>query len=374
MKDLPSSLFRERIDPQSGVRSFYLNEILAPVQQHFYFVNASVDAAEENLWFTCAWPPSKPKTLARVSLDPAKTEFQHYPQAAPDTAQPLLSPEGGLWFGSGHALFHLEPSGETREIFRLPESFVSGRRVDALATHLSLSADGRFLLLDGSVGNESFVGTVELASGEFDHLCTFPQRHDHAQFSPTHPTRFVLARDQQTDPVSGRFLHHRQRSWLMDLEDPGLYQCLNPKHRCSPFFGACHEWWAPDGVFCYIDYEQGGFELDLEVGGEPVQVWSEPLCHAHCSRERRYWCADESPYYWHERPCKVLFYDRETQKRVEIESAMDRPLPGVTGVRGLYHIDPHPQFSPQDSWIVYTATPEGRPTVALSSVEELNAL
>lgn len=365
-------LFDERIDPVSGVRSFYLKEIIAPVQQHFYFISDSVDAEEQNLWITCAWPPSKPQTLARVSLDPSNPEFVHYPQAAYDSARPLISPQGGIWFGVGPRIFHMDKAGQTEEIFCLPADYIDGRQLWDVATHLTLSADGRYLLLDGGVGNQWFVGTADIQTGEFRLLREFPSRHNHGQFSPTDPKRFLIARDQKADVVSGRFLHHAQRTWLMNLNTTE-YRCLNPEHRCYPYHGACHEWWSRDGWLCYIDYDEGTYEMNVDTG-EKNHLWTEPVCHAHCDASRRYWCADQSPYYWKERPCQVLFYDRETGKRLEIESAMDQPIPHIPNVRGLYHVDPHPQFSPQDSWIVYTATPNGRPTVALTELEGLCAM
>jgi len=362
-------LFSEHVDPASGVRSFLLKEILAPVQQHFYFVSDSVNQTEDRLWLTCAWPPSRPQSLAWVSLDPDQPETRHFPQAVPDSARPLLSPQGGVWFGVGPRIFHLEPEGQVEEVFCLPESYIQGRSLDRLATHLTLSADGEYLLLDGSIGNTWFVGTAHLESGEFQLIREFPSHHNHAQFSPVDSSRFLIARDQQTNPVSGQFLHHAQRTWLMNRETDE-YRCVNPDHVCSPYHGACHEWWSRDGWLCYIDYDKGVYEMNVDTG-ERNHLWREPVCHAHCDTTRRYWCADESPYYWNDRPCQVLFLDRETGSRLEIESAMAKPLPHIPNLRGLYHVDPHPQFSPRDQWVVYTSTPQGRPTVALCPVEAL---
>jgi hypothetical protein len=36
--------------------------------------------------------------------------------------------------------------------------------------------------------------------------------------------------------------------------------------------------------------------------------------------------------------------------------------------RDLYHLDPHPRFSPRDRWVVYTSTVRGQVDVALSPV------
>jgi hypothetical protein len=41
--------------------------------------------------------------------------------------------------------------------------------------------------------------------------------------------------------------------------------------------------------------------------------------------------------------------------------------------RRSYHLDPHPQFSPGDSWVVYTTTVRGIIDVALAPVDGVRA-
>jgi len=62
---------------------------------------------------------------------------------------------------------------------------VNKRPVHRLATHLTLSADGRHLLLDGHVGNHWFVGVGDVAGGAVRILKEFPRHMNHGQFSPT---------------------------------------------------------------------------------------------------------------------------------------------------------------------------------------------
>jgi len=107
------------------------------------------------------------------------------------------------------------------------------------------------------------------------------------------------------------------------------------------------------------------------AGGSKTLVWNEPLCRAHCDRTRRHWCGDESPCFWDQKPCKVGLYDRQSGARKEIQSGMAAPPPGNPSARARHHIDPHPQFSPQDRYIVCTATPDGRPTAALCQLVPL---
>ena len=100
---------------------------------------------------------------------------------------------------------------------------------------------------------------------------------------------------------------------------------------------------------------------------EKVHIWKRPLCHTHCDSTRRFWCADQSPYRWETEPCKVLFYDFEAQKETPIVSALPQPA----WSRKAYHIDPHPQFSTSDRYIVYTTTVAEGVTLALCPTSQL---
>jgi hypothetical protein len=360
----PHPHFKVFTDPQSGATSYLLKEVVAPVQQSFYYTQPSLTADERWLWLMAAWPPAPARTLALVSLDPDNPVVRHFPQAQFPTALPLVAPDGGVWFGVGASIHKMDMEGRTACLFTLPEAFIAGRRLDRLATHLSLSADGRYFLLDGSFGTHWFVGTAELASGEFRLIREFDTHHNHALFSPVDPELFSIARDQFTDPSTGKFVHHTERTFLMNVAN-SRYSCINPQFPCSPFHGACHEWWSKDGRLCFIDYDTGAYEYDPATG-ETVHIWNEPLCHAHCSGDRRFWCADESPYKWREQPCKVLLYDRATGRRTEIQSAMPMPGGDYWATCKTYHLDPHPQISPKGTCVVYTATNGGHATMALA--------
>lgn len=356
--------FEKFTDPQSGITSYLLKEVVAPVQQSFYYTQPSLTADENWLWLYVAWPPAPARTLAVLSMHPDRPVVRHFPQAQFPTALPLVAADGGVWFGSGASIYKMDLDGTTLCVFTLPDEVIGGRRIDRLATHLSLSADGNKLLLDGALGTYWFVATVDLSSGNFQLIREFDTHHNHALFSPIDPDCFTIARDQFTNPLTGRFVHHTQRTHLMDVTN-SRYTCINPQFPCAPFQGACHEWWSKDGHICYIDYATGAYAYDPSTG-RTQHVWQEPLCHAHCSGDRRYWCADESPYKWREQPCKVLFFDAATGRRSEIQSAMPMPGGDYWATRKTYHLDPHPQISPKASCIVYTATNGGHATVALT--------
>jgi hypothetical protein len=350
-------------DPDSGVLSFLLRERVAAVQQSFYFVNSSLSGDEKWLWFHAGFPPSPHRMLAAASMDPEHPDIRLFPETAGARA-PMIAPEGdAVYYCSGPSVWRKHIAADPECICTLSDDYIAGRRLDRLATHLTLSADGKYFLLDGAIGNHWFVALGDRESGRTNVLHEFPRHYNHGQFSPVDPSLFLIAQDWWNDPVSGRHFELNQRTWLMDIgqrrfEPVAGNLWFGHNSRCS------HEWWSSDGFICWTDYEKGAFECDL-TDRRPQLVWKGPLCHTHCDRTRRFWCADESPYKWTEKPCQILLFDRETQRQISIVTGM--PPPPVP--RRMYHLDPHPQFSPLGSFVVYTTMVRGQVDIALSPVE-----
>jgi hypothetical protein len=379
MFDLAKHPFFERWeDPVSGVVSYVLKERVAPIQQAFYFTNPSVSADERWLWFYAAYPPNQQKTLACVSLDPDHPVIRHFPQAGFTSVSPLVAPQGdAVYFAMGNSVYKLMVDGRVTVVCTLPREYVRYRHFSRLATHLSLSADGRYLLLDGDLGNFWWVGLGDLETGSVKVLKEFCSHHDHAQFSPTDPELFMIPEDHWNDKVSGQRFHLNHRIWLMDVSQR-RYEPVSPKDWYDHNSNVTHEWWSKDGQVCWVDYKKGTFECD-PYSLKTEHVWKREICHAHCSSDRQYWCADENPYKWATQPVEVAFFDRRTGREKAIVSAM--PQPPVSKElyrfeppycsRDLYHLDPHPQFSPKDSWVVYTSMVRGAVDVALAPVAGL---
>jgi len=360
------------VDPRSGVRTFLLNERVSPVQQTFYFVNPGISADGRFLWFYSAWDPAPYKTISVVSLDPDAPLIRNFPHAMPE-GNPLVAPEGdAIYFCMDNSVYKMDLDGKLSEIVTLDADFIRGRKVGRLATHLTMSADGKHFLLDGAIGNHWFVGLGSIETGKVKILKEFGRHYNHAQFSPVDPELFLIAQDWWHDPVSGQRFSYNKRIWLMRTTSTNI-ESLNPKNYVEEPPGsygtsASHEWWSKDGKLCWIDYGRGAYECDIETR-EAVHVWKRALCHGHCDPTRRFWAADQSPYSWHRRPCQVLFWDRELEKGVEVMSGMpEPPIP-----RRRYHLDPHPQFSPQGSHLSFTATVRGKVDVAVTPVDEIRA-
>lgn len=356
-------------DPQSGVVSYRLTEEVAPLQKSFYFVNPCIADGGEWLWLETAYPPARYRTLSALSLDPDCPEVRRFPQASVSAESPLLHNQGRqVWLVLGDrepAVWNLDLDGHLEPVGELPQSYIDGRQVQRISTHLTCSADGKHLLLDGRVGASWFTAVLEIASGNVTVLKEFGRHYNHGQFHPTHPGLFSLAQDWWHERDSGRWHDYDLRIWLLDL-DGTRFEPLGAVGIDEYGAKICHEWWSGDGQMCWVEYNKGAFECELDTRA-CTHVWKRPLCHAHCTANRRFWVADQSPYQWPETPCQVLFFDREQKQEIEIVSAMQPPpMP-----RGWYHLDPHPRFVRNDTLIAYTTMVEGKVTLALTPVAQL---
>jgi len=352
-------------DPETGVLSYILTERVAPIQQTFYFTNPGISRDGKWMWLYVAFPPGDGHTLAVVSLDPDNPMIRHFPQALYTGASPMVDPEGdAVYFCARARVWHMPiESGEATEVCRLSDDFIANRRCDYIATHLSRSCDGKYFILDGGVGNTYFIGIGDIKTGEVKILHEFSRCVNHAQFSLTDPSLFSFAEECGNDPISGRPFTFDHRVWLMNI-DCTRYEPATPNRWDCRTAGACHEWWAANGTICWPDWMLGLQECNVDTMETSV-AWPRGLCHAHCDRTCNYFCADDSPYSWTSRPCKVWFYDRRAKKEILIASGL--PQPEIH--RTWYHPDPHPHFSPDGANVVYTTTARGHVDAAIAPLD-----
>ena len=353
--------FTKFTDPESGVESYLLTEKIAGMCQHFYFSESSVTADGKYLWVRCTNPPSWFQTLALISLDPQAPFVRLFPQAGIFAGNPCITPEqDGVYYPNADSIYKVDLQGNVQKIFQLDPDFVRNRFVQNLTTHSTISCDGKYMLLDMRVGGVWYVMRVELATGAYKILNNFARCHNHAQFCPTRPDLFILDQDAWRDNQTGEYFCIDNRIWLMNTEGTQFEPLLPQAFYARSGSEVCHDFWSEDGYACWVDYHLGTFECDIDTR-QICHVWKRPICHSHTSPDRQLWVGDQSPYTWKEKPCQVLFYDRQTNREIPIFSAL--PEPPV--FRGRYHVDPHPQFVCGGQYVVCTAT-EAVPTATVA--------
>lgn len=344
--------FEKYTDPVSGVESFILTKKVGGLQRHFYFAQRSVTDDGKYLWVMCANPPARYFTFAVVSLDPDDPFIRHFPHASPDSGLPCISPDGkGVYYCMGNALYSVDVQGEVKKILELPWEYIKGRRLEQMCTHVSVSCDGKYVALDISISQKTYMAIGELATGKLTVLNKFLRCYNHAMFSPNRPDLILLDQDWSRDYSSGEYFPIDNRMWIMNT-DGKHFEPLVPKM----FYGRdgtemAHDYWSDDGYVCWSDYYNGAFECNVDTK-ETNWVWQRPICHSHCSCDRRLFVGDNFPYTWEKDPCQVLFYDRSSNKEIAVFSAMPYNPLWAAG----YHTDPHPQFCVKDEIIVSTTT------------------
>ena len=365
--------FEEYIDPKTGVKSYILTERVGFAQQHFYFTNTSVTHDGKYLWIRYINPPALVCNLAVVSLDPENPFIRSFPGAG-------YSGEGnmpGIMPGThdavipiGKTVYKVSIDGEITPLISLPEEIVKDRIPDVLLTHVSFSNDNKMIAFDTFVGDKTYLSVGYLETGEVKILTKMAGMFDHAMFCPTETSLMLVDQDGWSDSYSGEHFVFQNRMWLLDAEGT-RFEAVIPNSWFGHGSKICHDFWCFDGTLCYLDYEKGTYECDIKTG-KHTHVWKRPVCHCHTNSDRSMWVADQTPYEWNDKPCRVIFYDRKTNKELDIFSAMPYPNMDFRYSSSCYHIDPHPAFTEDGEWIISTTTVrDGNVDVAITPVAPL---
>lgn len=367
-------LFEEYVDQQSGVKSYILKEKPASCVQSFYFINQSLSSDNRYLWMYCFYPPLCHHSLGVVSLDPQAPFVRAFPEAIFWDFSPVVAPEGDKVYFSDLDLKNgricsIDINGHIEEFAVMDPNYVENRILVNFGTHLTISSDRKYMLVDGSFATHDFVATIDMESRKFNIIMENDAHYNHAQFSPVHPNLFLYDQDWRYNPITGRRATFRNRIWLCDTEATQFEPIVQRSWHGHDGTMFCHDFWSQDGKICWQDYAKGAYEMDV-VTREMVHVWKEPLCHSHCNADRSLWVADQSPYAWPKEKCRVIFFNRATEKTIDIFSAM--PAPVYT--RSAYHLDPHPQFTKDGKYIICTTTVLGGIDLAITPVDQLVSL
>jgi hypothetical protein len=362
-----SKLFTPWAHPTTGVTIYLLTQKVAPVQEAFYFVNASMTRDGRYLWFYCAHPPSgssgQGRTLGVVDFE--TDEVRRFPETQFSGASPYIDGETGeAYWGMGRWLWRRgpEPDASVEMVNALPEDLVKNRTVSRIATHLTRSADGREFFIDAAFGLQWVFGTLPVDGGDFQFWQRFDRNHNHAQFSPTDPDLVLFAEENHSDPITGLRFPIVDRMWLIRRGEPARPVFSSPVR-------LTHEWWDPGGEHVWCVWGNEVWRTNIATQEVEKVQWPSHCWHAHTSQDLRYVVADSNERFYRGCPSKVGFLNRNTGAYIEIADN-----PEMTGIVGSqYHIDPHPRFSAEDRYIVFTTTVRGQVDLAVARVSDLIA-
>jgi hypothetical protein len=290
--------------------------------------------------------------------DVHEEQLRWFPETQFRDASPMVGP-GGVYWCWEYTVYRRGPSANDQvEVVNIvPEEVHRKRAGERLATHLTLSADGRELFLDASFGREWTCGSLPVDGGDFEIWQTFDRCYNHAQFHPTDSDLVLLAQDYWDDVASGERHSYDNRMWLLrrGAEATPIYR--EPRR-------VGHEWWADDGDHVwYVDYNAGTEKVNIHTG-ESTNIWPAGTLHSHADTTSRYLVGDINLQETSE--FRVAFYNTDTQRQVEIVTRMPQIEP-------RYHVHPHPQFCAGGKWIAYTSTVHGCSDVAVVPVADLLA-
>ncbi|HPO91113.1 MAG TPA: hypothetical protein P5239_04830 [Victivallales bacterium] len=362
-----SKLFRIYKNPSNGVESFILSEHIASVQKNFYYTNPGMTEDGRFLWFMCCNPnSSEDGNFSIACVDIEKDKILSFPETEAKTPAPMLDSKNGfLYWTNGLDIWRRSNSPEEKheKVNSFPESLVKGRKLERIATHLSLSANQKSLSIDAIIGNDSYIGEMPINGSEFILWEEIKGKfHDHALFNPTQENIILFAHefwvDHKNETFDGNRKYHRM--WLIKKGEKSS-PVLN-----EPISHSGHEWWSANGNFIYyVHYGIGVKKVHLSTRQEK-NIWPSPLAHAHSSTDDNYLVADQmdNPIF---SQCSVIFKNLKTEKEIIISEIPALPK----FVPKCKHLHPHPQFCHNNQYICYTTTVFGRVDIALCPVRQL---
>lgn len=370
-----SQLFEKRVNEASGVEYYVLTAKVADYQQGFYFVNNSMTNDGRYLWFYCSFPPVYSSELRKLGvIDFEMDEIYLLNDTLCNAASPYIDSETGCaYFTWKNGIYKRSPAKDDHTL-RLA-SLDNKAFVERISTHLTLSPDKAEFFLDVREGNRNFyVGSLNLETGKFTKWAENKHQFNHAQFNPVYPDLALCAYDAFKDQITGE----RQN---VPKDENGVYQRLwtvtrNGEKTCYKAEGnyATHEWWSPDGRFIYYVNGSGIHKLNIEtledINVHPCVPW-----HAHVNRDESCYVYDKVEYdryetWYRGMPASVKFYNSMTDREIDIVSLMPSNE-FHPGNQCRYHIDPHPRFTENEKYIVFTTTELGGADVAVVKVEQL---
>lgn len=371
-----SALFEKRVNQKNGAVHYVLARREAIFQQGFYFVNNSMTIDGRYLWFYASYPPMHSANCRMLGyIDFKEDSLNICYDTLFNGASPWVNPYNGeVYFTWENVIFKRKPEKDARceAVFKLE----SNRLTRSMSTHLTpLDSECTKFLLDIREGNNDFtIGVANTKTGEFEKWYKSPFSMNHAQINPQNPDLALCAYDGYNDIETGEFC------WIPTNED-GVYERLwtiekSGKATLHAPIGEMpsHEWWSNDGKKIYYVSKAGINFKNIETG-EHKTVHSCDPWHAHTTKNETLYVYDETVpnkygRWFRGSPSAVRLFNRKTNKVTDIVSRMSENNWSPNN-QCNYHIDPHPRFSENEKYIIFTSSNEGGADLAVANVEEI---
>ena len=370
-----SKLFEKRFDKESGVPYYVLTTKACEYQQGFYFVNNSMTNDGRYLWFYATVNPvydGANRNLGYVDFETDEIVIC-YDCVFGGGASPYVDAEtGDVYFNYAGKLYKREPGkGKLAKLLCTPK--IEGYPTK-LATHLTRTSDKKHFFIDARVGNHKHVqGIADIETGDFEKWAESIQSTNHGQINPKNDRLALCAYDAYIDSDTGKKIGIPtnadgiyERLWL--ITPGGGRKMLPPMHNY-----ATHEWWSADGKTVYYCCDNYGiYGINIETGEDVTILENVDPWHAHCTVDEKLFVFDEKKLeryggkWYRGCPAAVNLLNRETGKCVKIVTEM--PENGATPENpNNYHIDPHPRFTENEKYIVFTTTELGSVDLAVAA-------
>ncbi|MBQ2876763.1 MAG: hypothetical protein IJE25_07120 [Clostridia bacterium] len=374
-----SKHFKRVVDEKSGVPHYVLETKLVAYQQGFYFVNNSMTCDGRYLWFYAIINPVYTTFERNLGyVDFLTDEVVICYDALVEGASPYVDPEtGDVYFTRNSCLYKREPVKDKMAV-KLCSVDIPGY-VRNIVCHLTRLSDKKSFFLD--IGRDDFgfiQGTLNSETGEFIKWGETSLTANHGQINPKNDKLALFGIDTGDDLKTGAAIHvpHSEdgiyeRLWTVTAD--GEYTMHPPRNNY-----ATHEWWSADGEKIYYVNDLGIQRKNLKTG-EHICVHECYPWHAHTTADEKLYIYDEKVLdrfggrWFRGCPAAVRFYNKATDKEITVVTEMPENDFNPKN-QCEYHIDPHPRFTENEKYVVFTTTELGSVDLALASVDELLAL
>jgi oligogalacturonide lyase len=345
----------EFIDPETHLRVLHLSRIPNDRSGVIYFTYPSI-TADSSLALIDAQYADKWRHLYSFNFN---TQMLSPLVTNRLTADQVLAPKSGhLYYLADNAAWVIDIHGGTpKKIADLPAKWVPGAGFSVNADE-SLLAGASADVDDQAAGNNQKLGqhlpnvlfTINIATGQVKVVHRINTWLGHVQFSPTDPDLLMFCHEGNWEQVD--------RIWLLHLSkvEPELaYKRTEPKEIAG------HEFWAPDGKMIWFQQNFRDLHKEYLTGknlatGQLTQYRIPKdggSIHCTLSPDGTFFIGDgtgKQPT-GPEKYLSMLTPDGDHLKLTHLVSLQ----------KNDYTIEPNPHVSPDNRWVIFTATLFGTP-------------